>query len=193
MPDMLYLRLFLFSGLVFHKLIWEVMKRGTTTPNSNEKPKKSLINSLIKWIKILFLIFILIQTLFLNFLPISDTPILLRIIGTVIYSIGLCIAVIGRLHLGDNWANLEDYQILSTQKLVDKGIYRFIRHPIYTGDILLLIGLELALNSWFVLGVLLLIPIVVWQALAEEALLVKTFPGYSTYQENTKMFIPFVI
>lgn len=193
MPDFIYLRIFLFSGLVFHKLVWEIMKRGTPLSDNSEKPKRSIFNSLVKSAKILFLIFILVQTLFLNILPISNEPLLLRIIGTVIYTIGLSTAVIGRVHLGNNWANLEDYQILSTQKLVNKGIYRFIRHPIYTGDVLLLIGLELALNSWLVLGILLLIPYIVWQASAEEALLIKTFPDYSTYRENTKMFIPFVI
>ena len=66
--------------------------------------------------------------------------------GLILYTAGLAIAIIGRIELGKNWANIEDYQVLHEQKLVDKGMYRLIRHPIYSGDILLIFGLELALN-----------------------------------------------
>lgn len=191
--SMLYLRVFLFLGLVVHKLVWEIMKRRDATTPEVKASTTSLLKSALKFAKVLFLLFILVQTLFLDVLPITDPSLNLRIFGVLLYSLGLGIAVIGRVQLGTNWANLEDYQILSSQKLVDTGIYRFIRHPIYTGDILLLIGLELALNSWLVLGVLALIPYVVWQAKAEEKLLSNAFPDYSGYQANTKMFIPYLI
>jgi protein-S-isoprenylcysteine O-methyltransferase Ste14 len=173
--------------------VWEIMKRRDATPPKGKRSETSFLNSLLKLIKILFLLFILIQTLFFNLFPITDQSLSLRLFGVIIYSFGLGIAVIGRVQLGNNWANLEDYQILSSQKLVDTGIYRYIRHPIYTGDILLLIGLELALNSWLVLGIFVLIPYVVWQAKAEESLLLNAFPDYNAYQKNTKMFIPYLI
>lgn len=191
--SMLYLRLFLFLGLVFHKLVWEIMKRRDATSPDVKTTTTSYLKSVIKFVKILFLLFILVQTLFLDVFPITEQSLNLRIIGVIIYSLGLGIAVTGRVQLGTNWANLEDYQILSSQNLVDTGIYRYIRHPIYTGDILLLIGLELALNSWLVLGVLALIPYVIWQAKAEEELLLNAFPDYHAYQKQTKMFIPYLI
>ena len=190
---MLYLRLFLFLGLVFHKLVWEIMRRRDPTPSEQIRPKPSFLKSMVKYLKILFLLFIIVQTLFLDILPITENSLPLRIFGVIIYSLGLGIAVTGRVQLGNNWANLEDYQILSSQKLVDTGIYRYIRHPIYIGDILLLIGLELALNSWLVLGIFVLIPYVFWQAKAEESILSNAFPDYNTYQKNTKMFIPYLI
>ena len=102
--------------------------------------------------KALVLAFVAFQTLFLDLLPIYERPHHFRIIGTGIYFVGLATAVIGRLQLGKNWLDLEDYQLLAGQSLVTHGIYRYIRHPIYTGDILLLVGLELALNSWLVLA-----------------------------------------
>ena len=82
---------------------------------------------------------------------------------------------------------------MAKQSVTTNGIYRYIRHPIYTGDILLLIGLQLALNSWLVLGVLVIIPIVVKQVLLEEAILSKAFPHYRDYLLNTRRFIPFVL
>ncbi len=79
------------------------------------------------------------------------------------------------------------------QAVVSNGPYRLIRHPIYVGDLMLLFGLELALNSWLVLGVLLLAPIVLRQAVQEEKKLALALPGYQEYCANTKRFIPFVV
>jgi protein-S-isoprenylcysteine O-methyltransferase Ste14 len=97
------------------------------------------------------------------------------------------------LHLGGNWVDLEDYQVLPTQALVTSGIYQYLRHPIYAGDVLLLFGLELALNSWLVLGVVAIFVVALRQALAEEKLLARTFPGYGAYCAQTKRFLPFVL
>jgi protein-S-isoprenylcysteine O-methyltransferase Ste14 len=186
------LRLFLFSGLVFHKLLWEVMKRGSKHPKT-KKHQLDLLKRGIKCLKVIVLLFLAVQTLFLDIFPISYQPSLLRLFGTVIYLVGLTTAVIGRIQLGKNWVDLEDYQVLPGQSVVSNGLYRYLRHPIYTGDLLLLIGLELALNSWLVLGIFVLILIVVRHALEEEALLSNKLPGYSEYCKRTKMFIPFVL
>jgi protein-S-isoprenylcysteine O-methyltransferase Ste14 len=187
------LRVVLFLGLVLHKLVWEWMKRGSASAKSTPQPLSLSLKGLVKLAKIGILLFLVIQTLFLDLFPILEEPAPLQIVGTVVYLTGLAMAITGRVQLGSNWANLEDYQILSNQDLVQTGIYRYIRHPIYTGDILLLLGLELALNSWLVIGVLGLILLVVRQTLAEEAILAKRFPDYSTYRRRTKMFIPFVV
>jgi protein-S-isoprenylcysteine O-methyltransferase Ste14 len=101
-------------------------------------------------------------------------------------------AVLGRVQLGKNWIDLEDYRVLPEQSLTTKGIYRYIRHPIYSGDILLLTGLELALNSWLVVVVFVPMIVAVKQALAEEALLARVFPAYGEYCRRTKRFIPFI-
>jgi protein-S-isoprenylcysteine O-methyltransferase Ste14 len=136
---------------------------------------------------------LLIQTLFLNLFPIVTQPDRLRVVGTALYVLGLATAMLGRVHLGRNWANLEDYGVLAQQALVTHGIYRYIRHPIYIGDLLLLVGLELALNSWLVVLVLVPLVVIIRQARAEEQVLAQTFPTYRVYQAQTKQFIPFII
>jgi protein-S-isoprenylcysteine O-methyltransferase Ste14 len=187
------LRLTLFLGLVLHKLLWEILKRR----NRTETPMKNYSHSaylwLIKMAKGVVLIFLAVQTLFLDLLPIAAEPTPLRIIGSAMYFSGLAIAVIGRLQLGKNWVDLEDYQVLQKQSLITSGIYRYIRHPIYTGDLLLLIGLQLALNSWLVLALSVPLLIVIRQVLAEEALLSRAFPGYAIYCTRTKRFLPFIV
>jgi protein-S-isoprenylcysteine O-methyltransferase Ste14 len=108
------------------------------------------------------------------------------------YAAGLGVAMLGRLQLGRNWANIEDAQVLPDQQVVQSGVYRYVRHPIYAGDLLMLTGLQLALNSWLVLAVLLPFGVVLKRTAAEEGLLVERFPEYSQYQQRTKRLIPFV-
>jgi protein-S-isoprenylcysteine O-methyltransferase Ste14 len=187
------LRWLLCLGLVFHKLLWEVLKRKGAARSTERQPEKGLLKRAIKGLKALVLACVAFQTLFLDLLPISDSPIPLKVIGTTVYVLGLATAVAGRLQLGDSWIDLEDYQILRGQTLVTDGIYRFIRHPIYVGDVLLLVGLELALNSWLVLVMLIPLAVAVRQALAEEMLLSRTLPGYDAYCRRTKRFIPFIL
>jgi len=186
------LRWILFSGLILHKLLWEVVKKRDSSSIRHRHFELSF-KSLIKFVKIIILIFLVIQTLFLDLFPISGQPIGLRIIGTTIYFVGLAMALIARLQLGKNWVNIEDGQVLSGQSLITDGIYKYIRHPIYTGDIFLLIGLELALNSWLVLGIFVPLLVAIRQALAEEALLSQVFPDYNAYCRRTKRFIPFIL
>lgn len=192
---MTLLRILLFAGLVAHKAVWEVMKRsskGVAAPKPERAPRSAAVMA-VKTIKALVLLFLLVQTLFLNVLPIVDEPYAIRIVGTAIYAVGLLTAITGRLQLGENWLDFEDYDVMKGQALVAEGVYRYIRHPIYTGDIFLLLGLELALNSWLVLGVPVLFFIVRRQAAAEETLLAKSIRGYDDYCKRTKRFIPFVI
>jgi protein-S-isoprenylcysteine O-methyltransferase Ste14 len=186
------LRIILFLGMAFHKLLWEYLKRSAGTPPPTvQKPFDFGFKSLIKLGKTLALLFLVIQTLFLDLFPISANPGLLRASGIAIYFIGLLVAVTGRLQLGKNWANLEDYQVLPDQALIRTGIYRYIRHPIYIGDFLLVLGLELALNSWLVIGAFAILVYVTRQALREEVILLKAFPDYDKYRKQTKMFIPY--
>jgi protein-S-isoprenylcysteine O-methyltransferase Ste14 len=147
----------------------------------------------VKVVKLGVLAFLIVQTLFLDLFPIAEDPTAVRIVGTVLYLVGLGTAITSRLQLGKNWVDLEDSQVLPAQCLITTGIYRYVRHPIYAGDVLLLVGLELALNSWLVLAVLAPTLVVVRQAGAEEAVLAQAFPGYEAYRAGTKRFIPFLV
>jgi protein-S-isoprenylcysteine O-methyltransferase Ste14 len=126
-------------------------------------------------------------------LPIAVDPGPLVAAGLVIYTIGLTVAIAARVQLGGNWSDIEAAQVLTHQTVVQRGIYRFIRHPIYVGDLLLLTGLELALNSWLVLGILVLTPVVLARAIREEELLKQSLTGYRDYCRTSKRFIPFVV
>lgn len=193
LTEPIVLRGILLAGLLAHKLLWEVLKRRPAPGSSSPRGSGGRLTVATKAVKTLVLLFLIGQTIFLDVLPIATEPGVLRGIGFVLFLIGLGMAAGGRLQLGRNWADLEDYTILPGQVLVAGGLYRYVRHPIYAGDVILLAGLELALNSWLVLAVLPLIVLVVRQARAEEALLIRTLPGYGEYCGRTKRFIPLIV
>jgi protein-S-isoprenylcysteine O-methyltransferase Ste14 len=187
---MLLLQLYLFFGLVLHKVIWEVLRKKS--PAKTESTASMPVTA-VKLVKIAILLGILVQIWLPDILPISSDTFAIRTVGVVLFSLGLLTAISARIQLGDNWSNIESGQVLANQSVVDRGIYGYVRHPIYTGDLLLLLGLELALNSWLVLFALLLCPIVMWKAIKEEKMLLRDLAGYMEYHRRTKRFIPFVI
>lgn len=196
---MLILRLYLLAGLVAHKAVWEVLKRrqGAPTEPAPAAPKPSLAVTAVKAVKVAILLGIAAQTVLPTILPIfpedSQGAFALRVAGVILYTAGLALAVGSRLQLGANWSDIETAQVLERQHVVERGVYALIRHPIYVGDVLLLWGLELALDSWLVAGVALLTPVVLAQAIREERMLERSLPGYSDYCARTKRFIPYVV
>ena len=186
------LHFYLLAGLVAHKVVWEVMKRHQKQPLRIRIFAGSWIVRLARLAKVCILVGLLAQTLLGDVLPISQHPGSLRVFGAALYTVGLLVAVAARVRLGDNWTDIETAGVLERQELVEEGVYRYIRHPIYLGDLCLLAGFELALNSWLALGVLVLAPVVLRQAREEEKVLLVNLPGYRDYCARTKRFIPFL-
>jgi protein-S-isoprenylcysteine O-methyltransferase Ste14 len=70
----------------------------------------------------------------------------------------------------------------SDQQVVTTGPYALVRHPMYAGALILLLGVPLALGSWW--GVFSAIPItavIVWRLFDEEKFLAQNLPGYMEY------------
>jgi protein-S-isoprenylcysteine O-methyltransferase Ste14 len=185
------LRLYLLGGLLLHKLVWEVLKRRDRRPASAPQAPGPLARA-AKLVKVAILAAIVVQTLVPDVLPILAEPASLRRIGAVLFTLGLAVAIIARLQLGRNWSDIEAGVVRPDHRLVAAGIYRWVRHPIYAGDLVLLAGLELALNSWLVLLVPLLAVVVYRQTLKEERALAASLPGYADYCRRTYRFVPFL-
>src|SRR5688572_13614755 len=130
-------RVLLFAGLVIHKLIWEIWKRKYPSAVKPSGPS-SAAKKIVKLGKIGFLLFLMVQALFLDILVIRNAPVLLSYMGIALFVLGFCISMLGRIGLKQNWSDLEDENVLP-QQVVTQGIYGFIRHPIYVGDVLLVI------------------------------------------------------
>ena len=78
-------------------------------------------------------------------------------------------------------------QVEEGQRVVSTGPYAYVRHPMYSGALLLVAAMPLALGSW--LGVLLIVPffpVLVWRILDEEDFLRKDLPGYAEYMRRVR-------
>jgi protein-S-isoprenylcysteine O-methyltransferase Ste14 len=77
--------------------------------------------------------------------------------------------------------------------LVTTGPYRYVRHPIYTGIILGLVGTALATTLYLLVAAALVTGFFAFSATREERFLTEEFPeAYPAYKRSTKMLIPFV-
>ncbi|MGD0081217.1 MAG: isoprenylcysteine carboxylmethyltransferase family protein [Methanoregula sp.] len=82
------------------------------------------------------------------------------------------------------------------QTIIRRGPYRFIRHPSYTGTLLTLTGIGLAVQSWGALLTLVVMFGIVYKYRigVEEKALVEQFGNeYVAYMNTTKMLIPFIL
>lgn len=85
-------------------------------------------------------------------------------------------------------------QIETGQSVADAGPYRFVRHPMYAGGVLLWLATPLALGSLVALPAFaLLIPLFILRLLNEEKILRRELPGYAEYCRRTPCrLVPFV-
>jgi protein-S-isoprenylcysteine O-methyltransferase Ste14 len=187
---MLLFRTYLLLGLVIHKAVWEIMKRQEQPPQG--KKSQPLKTQLASGVKLAVLAAIVAQILSPQLLPISRAPATIRAAGLLLYTLGWVTAVTARIQLGRNWSDIEKSYVKQDHALVAHGLYRAVRHPIYSGDLLLLLGLELALNSWAVIGVAAVAIYVRQQAIREERNLLDKIPGYDQYCRRTARFVPFL-
>jgi protein-S-isoprenylcysteine O-methyltransferase Ste14 len=112
-------------------------------------------------------------------------------IGLAVFLLGLALAVWARVYLGRNWGMPMSQK--TDPELVTTGPYRSIRHPIYSGIILAMIGTTLAVSLYWLVAVVLLGGYFVYSATAEECFMTDRFPDtYPQYKRSTKMLIPFI-
>ena len=122
-----------------------------------------------------------------RFLPVSSLP---MTVGLGLEMAGLGLAIWARRHLGRNWSG--EITIKDEHQLIKTGPYKYLRHPIYTGLLMMYAGLTVATGEW--LGIIGLVVAVVasWRKTrVEEATLGGAFgPEYDTYRTDTWAIVP---
>ncbi|MGO8838569.1 MAG: methyltransferase family protein [Limisphaerales bacterium] len=118
--------------------------------------------------------------------------VLLQAPGVLICVLGLCAAVWSRKVLADNWSSLVVFK--EKHVLVERGPYRFVRHPIYTSILVMCLGTALVSNRVAALPALVFYFAGFWIKLKqEEKLLLRHFPdAYPAYQARVKALVPCV-
>lgn len=114
----------------------------------------------------------------------SEIPFLTEMIGLAIMNLGLIIMVIAMVQ---NAFASKILDINKNQTLIDTGLYGHIRHPLYTGAIIMIIPLPIALGSWYgiipaIIGSIALIIRIRF----EERMLIEGMDGYEEYRNRVK-------
>jgi protein-S-isoprenylcysteine O-methyltransferase Ste14 len=112
-------------------------------------------------------------------------------LGLAVFVSGLALAIWARHYLGRNWGMPMTEKV--DPDLVTTGPYSRVRHPIYTGIILAIIGTTMAASLYWLVAAVLAGVYFVYSAVMEERYMVTKFPdSYPPYKRATKMLIPFI-
>jgi protein-S-isoprenylcysteine O-methyltransferase Ste14 len=121
----------------------------------------------------------------------SSVPAAISVIGDVLVALGLGISMIVTIQNGYAAANVK---VESGQDLVSTGLYGLVRHPMYFGNVVLMIGIPLALGSYW--GLLFVIPglaVLATRILDEEKVLTQQLAGYRDYAQRVHYrLVPYV-
>ncbi len=108
----------------------------------------------------------------------------LSVIGDALVALGFLLEY---FVIHENSYAASTIQVAEGQKVISTGPYALVRHPMYAGALPLLIGIPLALGSWWGLfGLTLIVPALVWRLLDEERFLHKNLFGYTEYTQQVR-------
>ena len=111
--------------------------------------------------------------------------------GEIVAWVGLAIRLWSIIVLGRSFRLT--VEVDTDQKVVDSGPYRLVRHPSYTGLLVLAIGFGIALGNWLSLVILLLVPLLVLMRriwVEENQLIAVLGQPYVDYRKRRKRLVP---
>lgn len=169
------------------------MKYKKTEKYLSKKEKREKLLVALNGISMMLVPLIYVFTSWLDFFK-MNLPDWIRIIGIVIIFLGLIFFWWIHKTLGENWSPV--LEILKGHKLITKGPYKYVRHPMYTLFYILAIGLLLLVSNWFV-G---LFAFLSWHLLyvirisSEEKMMLEQFGiKWENYcKRTTKKIIPYI-
>jgi protein-S-isoprenylcysteine O-methyltransferase Ste14 len=125
-----------------------------------------------------------------RFLPASPTAFW---IGAALVAAGLAFSVAARITLGGNWSGT--VTLKQDHTLTRDGPYRFVRHPIYTGILLAVLGSAITLGEWRgLLALALTLAAFLRKIGIEERFLCDQFgDAYTRYRQEVAALVPFVL
>jgi protein-S-isoprenylcysteine O-methyltransferase Ste14 len=109
--------------------------------------------------------------------------------GAALCLLGFGLAINARRHLGRNWGMPMSRK--EQPQLVTSGPYAHIRHPIYSGLLLAMLGSAMGVNVFWALLLVVIGPYFIFSARREEAVMLQLFPEqYAAYRTRTGMLVP---
>jgi len=117
----------------------------------------------------------------------------IEVLGVVLAIAGIAFAIWARAYLGGNWSSSVTVKV--EHQLIQSGPYRWVRHPIYTGLLIALLGTAMELRE---IRGLLAVPVLYVglkiKSMIEERTMMNTFgPQYEEYSRHTGAIVPKLI
>jgi protein-S-isoprenylcysteine O-methyltransferase Ste14 len=121
----------------------------------------------------------------------SPVPAAVSLVGDVLVATGL---ILSMLVIIQNSYAAVNVVVEAGQRLVSSGLYGLVRHPMYTGNVILMLGVPLALGSYW--GLVFVIPgliVLILRIRDEEDLLAHELSGYREYTQQVRYrLVPYV-
>jgi protein-S-isoprenylcysteine O-methyltransferase Ste14 len=166
----------------------ELLKRRLNAgPEAEKESSQKIIQSFARF----FFIAILLVPGFDHRFNWSDVPLYLVLAGNIFVALGFFIVF---LAFRENSFTSAIIEISDDQKVISTGPYAIVRHPMYSGALLMLLFTPPALGSfWALIFVILMIIAIIYRLLDEEKFLSKNLSGYNTYCQKTRFrLIPMI-
>jgi protein-S-isoprenylcysteine O-methyltransferase Ste14 len=162
-------------------------RRKKFGPTAEQRPAQRIVISL----GILsFLGVLVISALDHRFSWSTVSPVV-AVVGDVLVALGLFINLVV---FRANTYGASNIEVAEGQTVISTGPYGIVRHPMYSGVLIMVVGVPLALGSWWgLLMVMVAVPALVWRVLDEEALLRADLAGYTEYMDDVHYrLVPFI-
>ena len=166
---------------------WSVSAIGVKRDVSETKWGRNVVNRMVILVIVLTIFWLGLHFGLLQY-HFSDT---VEDIGAALTVVGIAFAIWARWHLGKNWSGTPAMK--EDHELITSGPYKFVRHPIYTGMLVAVLGSTLT-GGWLWLTVFVVSCFYVFAKIpVEERYMLELFPDtYPTYKNRTKALVPFV-
>jgi protein-S-isoprenylcysteine O-methyltransferase Ste14 len=114
----------------------------------------------------------------------SGMPPYVALVGDLLLALGwLAILFVFK----ENTFSSATIELAPDQKVISTGPYALVRHPMYAGGLVMLLGIPIALGSWWgLLVIVAMLPALIWRLLDEEKFLARNLPGYVQYQDRVR-------
>jgi protein-S-isoprenylcysteine O-methyltransferase Ste14 len=170
----------------------EILLNRILHSKSSDKKNTDKGSLIVLWTTIMVSITVSVFIANNIYLPVLLNPVI-QYVGLAMIYIGITIRIIAIVSLGQFFT--VDVTIRENHKLKKDGIYKYLRHPSYSGSLLSFIGLGLTMNNWISLLLISLSIIIsfIYRISIEEKVLIEQFGSeYTDYQKFTRRIIPYI-
>ena len=153
-----------------------IERRMDSGPGAEREPRQKLIQTFSS----LLVIAIFLVSALDHGRGWSSVPLAAMLIGAALIVLGFAVMF---LAFRDNSFAASIIQVDRGQKVIDTGLYARVRHPMYSGAVIMFAGIPLAMASWWgLVPAALLAAAIMWRLTDEERFLARNLAGYDAYR-----------